>query len=158
MQIFDDTFILVHKWLISYVRWCEWDAGPSMTRFGSLSFKYHEDRQLIHGFTLGIISIPDGIDFAGEKLPDMLAKRIVKDGVAILTGRFGKDNATGIAETAVAAGATVDHRIHVWFDYSEVDRDIPTVRMSDGFVVFAQFNRLTEHNSEIQQSRFDVLG
>ena len=36
LSIFDDTYILIHKWLIAFMRWVEWDAGTSASRFGSL--------------------------------------------------------------------------------------------------------------------------
>ena len=38
LQLFDCTFDMFHRHLISNVRWCELNAGKTKTRFGSLSF------------------------------------------------------------------------------------------------------------------------
>ena len=38
LSIFDDTYIFIRKWLIAFMRWVDWDAGPSANRFGPLRF------------------------------------------------------------------------------------------------------------------------
>ena len=121
LQLFDDTFVLFHRYLISNVRWCELDGGETAVaaserpQFGSLSFEFHADRQQLPGFTIGVVSMPDCASFEGDSSPSNLAKWIQNDNVAIVTVRFGKDNEAGIGETAVAAGASVHYRIRQKF-------------------------------------------
>ena len=62
LSIFDDTYILIHKWLIAFMRWVEWDAGPSASRFGTLRFEFHAYRQQCLEYVVGLVSIADGTD------------------------------------------------------------------------------------------------
>ena len=55
----DDTYVFASKWLIRFIRWTEWDAGPSLSRFGSLRFSFHEGRQQHTKYIVGIVYIPD---------------------------------------------------------------------------------------------------
>ena len=59
LSIFDDTYVFAHKWLIDSLHWTEWNAGPSPSRFGSLSFSFHEGRQQHTAYTVGIVYMPD---------------------------------------------------------------------------------------------------
>ena len=62
LSIFDDTYILIHKWSIAFMRWVEWDVGPSLSRFGTLRFEFHANRQQCLEYAVGIVSIADGTD------------------------------------------------------------------------------------------------
>ena len=73
-----------------------------------------------------------------------LAKWIRADKISLLTGNFGKCNASGIEQTAVAAGASVGHQIANAFDYSQHDKNTPTGTMSGGLLVFAPHIGLRE--------------
>ena len=54
LSIFDDTYILIHKG--------QWDACPSLSRFGTLGFEFHANRQQCLEYAVGIVSIADGTD------------------------------------------------------------------------------------------------
>jgi hypothetical protein len=43
-SIWEGGFIIAHRILVNAIRWVEWDAGPSATRFGSLTFSLNPDR------------------------------------------------------------------------------------------------------------------
>jgi hypothetical protein len=64
----------------------------------------------------------------------------------LVTGNFGNDNDEGIAQTAVAASATVDHRIRVSFN---VEGNV--TRFPGGFVMFAPCNTKNEDVSQLPQ-------
>ena len=51
---------------------------------------------------------------------------------------FGKGNAAGVEQTTVAAGASVDHRMGVFFDFPVDENDAPVAFMPGGFIVFAR--------------------
>ena len=107
-------------------------------RFGSFCWNAHEDRSQLNGkLKIGIVSIRDGFDFSG-RVCRTFAKWICQDDVSVMTGNFGRDNAAGIAEIAVAAGASLDHRV-----CSRIGMRDHTVElcMPGGFIWFAPFQK-----------------
>ena len=66
-------------------------------------------------FTIGIVKIPNETStaFPDDDVWQKLAMWISADAPMLVTGNFGQGNDEGIAQTAVAAGASVDHRIRV---------------------------------------------
>ena len=81
---------------------------------------------------------------------------IQTDNVGLMTGKFGRDNEHGIKRTAVAAGATINHRLcnkfrlHGVMDYQLI--------MPGGFLVFASHNRLYEKPTTSGTSEIEGLG
>ena len=147
LQIFDDTYVFSSKWLISFIRWTEWDAGSSLSRFGSLRFSFHESRQQHTKYTVGIVYIPDDT-LPTDNVWDVLASWIKAQDIPLVTGNFGLRNASGITKTAVAAGESVNHRICPYFDYKTHATDTPFAWMSGGFLIFAEHNKLVDQVSE----------
>ena len=76
----------------------------------------------------------------------------------MVTGNSGINNAEGIRRTAVAAGASVDHRICVSFDYSAHDPVTPLAFMPGGFIVFARRENLIDQVSQLPLDRVNQLG
>ena len=93
----------------------EWDGGTSLSKFGSLRFSFLEGRQQRTDYTIGIVYIPDDT-LATEDVWDMLASWIKDQNIPVVTGNFGVGSVAGITKTAVAAGASVNHRICPCFD------------------------------------------
>ena len=124
------------------LRWCELNAGKTQIRFGSTQ----TDRQQVGGFTIGIMSMPDHAKFGEEGFVKMLAAWIRHDKVAIITCHFGKGNDKGIGETAVAACASVDHRIFPILNYSNVEEDMPRLTTDGGFIIFSDYQKVVDHN------------
>ena len=88
LKIFDDTYVFAHKWLIADLCWTEWDAGQSLSRFGSLSFSFHEDRHQHTKYTVGIVYIPDDT-LPTDDVWDILASWIKGQDIPLVTGNFG---------------------------------------------------------------------
>jgi hypothetical protein len=110
LQVFDDTYVFASKFSISFIGWTEWDGGTSLSKFGSLCFSFIEGRQQRTDYTIGIVYIPDDT-LPTEDVWDMLASWIKDQQISLVTGNFGVGNADGITKTAVAAVASVNHRI-----------------------------------------------
>ena len=108
--------------------------------------------------TLGVFDIPDKLpddDPFSNDMHKKLAKWICSDKVCVLTGTFDKGNEVGIAETAVAAGASIVHRICTRFKLVGHNK---RVRMSGGFIVFTPYNRLLEVATRVTPQQYADLG
>ena len=140
LQVFDDTYVFASKFSISFIGWTEWDGGTSLSKFGSLRFSFLEGRQQRTDYTIGIVHIPDGT-LAAENVWDMLASRIKDQNIPVVTGNFGVGNAAGITKTAVAAGASVNHRICPYFGLqsTRVPLQVLDVRRVDNLCHARQF-------------------
>ena len=79
----------------------------------------------------------------------------MQDDVCVLTGMFGKGNEQGIASTAVVAGASIDHIICTRF---ELAGRRTHVKMTGGFIFFAQYSRLFEKPTELSAGQSEDCG
>ena len=155
VELFTDTFCIVHRCVVDELSWEEWDSGPMASRFGSLCFTMQRERGQRHRImTLGVVNIPDNDPFPDD-MHRKLAKRICSDNVCVSTGTFGKGNEKGIERTAVAAGASVGHRICTRFKGEGASSH---VTMSGGFFVFAPYNILFESLTELGADQLADLG
>ena len=113
--IWDDAFVIVNRFTIDSVQWTEWEAGSCASRFGTLDFKLNPGRVQQPDCRIGIVKIPDGTSdlYPEDGVWDKLTRWITAEAPMLVTGHFGKDNDTGIAHTAVAVGASVNHRMRV---------------------------------------------
>ena len=149
-QVFGDTFIILHLHYICYLKWCEWDFGPSPHRIGTLRFKFQKDKQRFSCYHLGIVSLASHT----PKTDDIwvhLAKWIKFDHLTLVCGKFGQCNEDGVAKTAVAARETVGHRLCTVFDYSSAayaEKDILHCYGEGGFLCFADHYRVREDVSD----------
>ena len=159
VELFTDTFCIVHRCIVDTMSCEEWDCGPMESRFGSLHFTMQRERgQRDRIMTLDVVNIPDKLpdnDPFSDDMHKQLAKWICSDNVCVLTGTFGKGNEVGIAMTAVAAGASIGHRICTRFKRPGRSTH---ARMSGGFLVFAPYNRLFESPTELTAGQCADLG
>ena len=124
-------------------------------RCGNLCFTMQSERgQRNSTRTLGVVNIPDNDHFSYD-MHKKLAKWICQDDVCVLTCMFGKGNEAGIARTAVAAGASIDHIICTRFKLVGCRTH---VKMPGGFIVFAPYNRLFEQYTNLNAGELDDFG
>jgi hypothetical protein len=133
-SIWKGGFIVAHRMRVNVLRWREWEVGPSATQFGTLTFSLQADKMQQPNCRIGIVKIPDN---SADRFPEdnvwpKLARWIRDDAPFAVTGYFGKDNDDEISHTAVAANATVDHRVRVSFNVEGTMAHSP-----GGFLIFA---------------------
>jgi hypothetical protein len=145
-SIWDGGFIIAHRFLVDSISWVEWEAGPCASRFGSLRFSFHPDRMQQPDCRIGIVKIPNETStaFPDDDVWGKLATWISADAPMLVTGNFGHGNDEGIAQTAVAAGASVDRRIRVSFNVEGMDG---VAQSPGGFVIFAPCKKSIEEVS-----------
>ena len=145
-SIWDGGFIIAHRFLVDSISWVEWEAGPCASRFGSLRFSFHPDRMQQPDCRIGIVKNPNETStaFPDDDVWRQIATWISADAPMLVTGNFGHGNDEGIAQTAVAAGASVDHRIRVSFNVEGMDG---VAQSPGGFVIFAPCKKSIEEVS-----------
>ena len=159
-QVFRDTFIIVHLHFISFIKWSEWDAGPySRSRFGTLQLVFAEGKQRWSDYSLGIVSLASRTD-AKHDIWEHLIKWIQFDRLTFVCGNYGHGNEAGIRKTAVAANASVSHRVCTTLDYKQYDDKIPLCYCQGGFLCFATYDKdkFVDAVSELPTATLAELG
>ena len=92
LELWEGTFIIVHRFMIEDIDWKECVTNLTETRCGTLKFSFPRDRMRQPDCTIGIVQIPSDVSNTYPKEPtwDTITGWMQRDNPMLVTGSFGK--------------------------------------------------------------------